>query len=286
MTAIPGQTTVYDFLDDDECAWVHLSLAWAVLTLDYSAPDTASLSKWNPTHTDVPSWLLTGRTYPDTTTCVPSTGAHGAGELTSYVAASRAKTYPSLESAPDLPANKAGCSTTSPALQMTLLAKADSFYSKTSRVFSPRTVGEISPSFSGRWPNSGFTTRLGECWIAVTSESHNDGAACSSLGGVVAANVAPRFFLNPKAAAGILRRATKRRRKIPMALRTALSEIAIGSKTSETEPSQATPVEATESRWSLRRLTPTECERLQGMPDGWTKRLERTGTDIQRRATP
>jgi site-specific DNA-cytosine methylase len=184
------------------------------------------------------------------------------------------------------PANKAGCSTTSPALQMTLLAKADSFFSKTSRVFSPRTVGEISPSFSGRWPNSGFTTRLGECWIAVTSESHNDGAACSSLRDVVAANVAPRFFLNPKAAAGILRRATKRRRKIPMALRTALSEIAIGSKTSETEPSQATPVEATESRWSLRRLTPTECERLQGMPDGWTKRLERTGTDIQRRATP
>lgn len=294
---IPGQTTVYDFLDDDECVWAQLSVAWAVLTLDYIGPDTASLSKSNPTHTDVPCWLATGRTYRDTTTCGPSTADPGVATSTFSRAASPAKTFPSPANAPDWPAGEAGCSTTSRASQLTLLDPETSFFLRTSPVFCHRTVAEISPSFSRRWTNSGFRISPGECWIAVTSECPNGEGESSSLADVVMAEVAPRFFLSRKAAAGILRRAVRRGRVLPEALRTALEALAhspdarpddstakpktswfngkpteaIGSKTSETEHSRPTLAEPTESpSSSVRRLTPTECERLQGLPMGWT----------------
>lgn len=222
--------------------------------------------------------------------------------------------------------------------------------------FFPPTVDEISPSYSRRWPSSGFTISPGECWIADTSECPSDGAASSSLPDVLEADVPPRFFLSPKAAAGILRRAEKRGRELPQALAEALRELASqhrgGDKrttrtsiakaeeptttwpkpdTSSQEPSAATPdpaaptpasspipseprdstpqrtapdgespsflsenqrAEVLETPYArqltkgggkmgqgypairdggkVRRLTPTECERLQGFPDGWT----------------
>ena len=42
-----------------------------------------------------------------------------------------------------------------------------------------------------------------------------------------------------------------------------------GADASEDGTGQGTPL-VTISPWSVRRLTPTECERLQGFPDGWT----------------
>src|SRR5581483_12397774 len=71
----------------------------------------------------------------------------------------------------------------------------------------PQRVGEISESFSRRWPSSGFTISPGECWTVDTSECPNGGGAYSSLRDVLEADVHPRFCLSPRAAAGILRRA-------------------------------------------------------------------------------
>jgi DNA (cytosine-5)-methyltransferase 1 len=41
-----------------------------------------------------------------------------------------------------------------------------------------------------------------------------------------------------------------------------------GADASEDDTGRGTPTAATET--TVRRLTPTECERLQGFPDGWT----------------
>lgn len=195
----------------------------------------------------------------------------------------------------------------------------------------PATTDEISESFSRRWPSSGFMTSPGECWTADTSECHSEGGEFSSLPSVLEADVQPRFFLSPRAAAGIIRRAEKRGKALPPHLDLALRELsaasveASGQQTrTDKEPSSLQPSlpngekeravrQETSVRTSsvraftqntrdevryigetgnhtgalaaqagmkqtnylhsekmVRRLTPTECERLQGFPDGWT----------------
>ena len=99
--------------------------------------------------------------------------------------------------------------------------------------------------------NAGLSSDTG-FWTANGSESPRDAAACS-LSAVLQKRVSERYFLSPKAAAGILRRATKRGRELPPALRQALEQRPMVSE-----------------RTGVRRLTPLECERLQGFPDGWT----------------
>lgn len=88
------------------------------------------------------------------------------------------------------------------------------------------TEAEISESFSRRWPNSGFTTSPTEFWTADTSECPSDGDGSSSLLDVLEATVPERFYLSPKAAAGILRRAAKRGKELPTRLREALEALA------------------------------------------------------------
>ena len=93
----------------------------------------------------------------------------------------------------------------------------------------------------------------GELWTLATSESPSDAVECS-LSQVLNPTAPQRFSLSARAASGILRRANRRGKVLPAALQTALE--AIG-----TEQLQISQV---------RRLTPTECERLMGWPDGWT----------------
>src|SRR5262245_18151282 len=99
----------------------------------------------------------------------------------------------------------------------------------------PATTGEISPSFSRRWASSGFTTSRGESWIADTSESPRDGDGSSSLPDVLEEIVHARFYLSPRAAAGILRRATKREKPIPRPLAEALRALSARSPTTEVD---------------------------------------------------
>jgi hypothetical protein len=73
---------------------------------------------------------------------------------------------------------------------------------------------------------SGFTTSPGECWTVGTSEFPSGGGESSSLPDVLVGDPAARFSLSPRAARGILRRAEKRGRELPRALRAALTDLA------------------------------------------------------------
>jgi len=81
--------------------------------------------------------------------------------------------------------------------------------------------GTLEPS-SGRWLNSGIAV-AGECWTLKTSESHSDAEECF-LSDVLqeTGEILPRYYLSPTAAAGILKRAEKRGKKMPDALKDAL----------------------------------------------------------------
>ena len=131
------------------------------------------------------------------------------------------------------------------------------------------TKGLTSPDFSMKWSNSGIVSR-GELWMLDTSESPND-AVESSLSQVLSPTAPARYSLSAKAASGILRRANRRGKVLPAALQTALEAIT-------TEQSQTNQV---------RRLTPTECERLMGWPEGWTiaQSHSRRGTAGSRRSS-
>jgi len=70
------------------------------------------------------------------------------------------------------------------------------------------------------------TAWRGEFWMLSGSESPKD-AVASSLPDVLETRPdLSRYYLSPKAATGILRRAAKRGRELPEALRTALESLA------------------------------------------------------------
>lgn len=85
-------------------------------------------------------------------------------------------------------------------------------------------------SSSGSWPNSGMGGPTG-CLTLSTSESPKDAAGCSLSDVLETQPVPQKYFLSPKAATGILRRAERRGRKLPGALEEALMGLAAAQKT-------------------------------------------------------
>lgn len=83
-----------------------------------------------------------------------------------------------------------------------------------------QTLALSSPSFRG----SGISTPSG-CLMLNTSEWPRDASVCS-LSDVLETRADARYFLSRKACAGILRRAEKRGRELPRALREALEAVA------------------------------------------------------------
>jgi hypothetical protein len=55
----------------------------------------------------------------------------------------------------------------------------------------------------------------GECWTLDIGASHSDASGCSLSAVLETGAVPPRYFLSPKACAGILRRAAKRGKELP-----------------------------------------------------------------------
>lgn len=95
----------------------------------------------------------------------------------------------------------------------------------------PARDGTLAPS-SGRWLSSGMASP-GECLTLVMPEFHS-AAVESFLWQVLEAQPLPeRYFLSPRACAGILRRAAKRGKTLPERLAAALEAVA----------GQATPTE-------------------------------------------
>jgi hypothetical protein len=124
------------------------------------------------------------------------------------------------------PENARPSSSSSHGSQTSLFQPEGTSSSRTFPDYFPAKADEISPSFSRRWPSSGFTTSPGECWTADTSECPSGGGVSSCLADVIQDNVASKYFLSPRAAAGILRRAEKRGRELPSHLLAALEAVA------------------------------------------------------------
>lgn len=126
------------------------------------------------------------------------------------------------ENAPDSPESAQDCFTS-------LRASCASFdpLGLSSRMFpdfSVQTVDEtLRKSSAFSWSSAGMGWR-GACSTASFSESPNAAAVCS-LSEVLESRVPQRFFLSPKAAAGILRRAERRGRELPEALMRALTHL-------------------------------------------------------------
>jgi hypothetical protein len=84
--------------------------------------------------------------------------------------------------------------------------------------------GTLVPS-SGAWANSGMGGPT-ESWTLNTSEWPNDAVVCSLSQTLEAGSVPQRFYLSAKACLGILRRAEKRGKELPPALKMALKGVA------------------------------------------------------------
>ena len=120
----------------------------------------------------------------------------------------------------------------SPILQSLNAIGPSGWFGRTSPASCQQTEdGRLEPS-SGAWLNSGIA-RPGECLTLSTSEHaasptlSRSAAAVCSLSHILETGAVPqRYFLTPKACAGILRRAEKRGKELPEALQRALSSVA------------------------------------------------------------
>ncbi len=95
----------------------------------------------------------------------------------------------------------------------------------------PTEEGILVPS-SGRWGNWGMggptesLTLNGSEHNGIRTPSRKDGDVCSLSDVLETQPVQPRFFLSAKACSGILRRAERRARRLPLVLEKALQAIA------------------------------------------------------------
>jgi len=160
--------------------------------------------------------------------------------------------------------------------------------------------GLLEPSSEG-WQNSGMGSPT-EFLTLSTSEFHSGAVVCLLSDILETGDVPRRFYLSATACKGILRRAAKRGRQLPQQLERALAASAIDNgrdHSSNISPTilkggdggygQGLSIAKTLTRRSdgspggggggfeivptcaaVRRLTPRECERLQGFHDDYT----------------
>jgi hypothetical protein len=146
------------------------------------------------------------------------------------VEGSPAKTSPSPDNAEDSTATAPASSTNTHGSQT--LFDPDGYSSRTYPVSSLHKAVGTSEQSLERWPTSGMAWRGGFS-TAVSSECRSDDAGCSSSEPALTEileppqNVPGRYSLSARAAAGILRRAEKRRRTLPEHLQVALLAVSM-----------------------------------------------------------
>jgi hypothetical protein len=139
-----------------------------------------------------------------------------------------AKTCRSLASVPVLPVKGQVCSMSQLALFANFEKPTESQTSpsgKTSQEPSAATLAETLLLSSKLWSTSGRVTLRGECWTAASQEWLNDAEECS-LSQILEESAPQKYWLSPKACAGILRRAEKRGKELPRPLERALTNVA------------------------------------------------------------
>jgi len=104
--------------------------------------------------------------------------------------------------------------------------------------------GTLVP-LSGRWANSGMGGPI-ESWTLNTSEWPNDAVVCSLSDVLETGELPQRYFLSPRACAGILRRAEKRGKSLPPSLAAALQAVALAPTSTATAESSHTPSKSVE----------------------------------------
>ena len=115
--------------------------------------------------------------------------------------------------------------------------------------FSVRTKAETLQKFSAfSWSNAGMGFN-GVCSTVDIGESHRDAVECS-LSDILESRVPQRFFLSPRAAAGILRRAAKRGQLLPERRRLALTALACADASLEAPQATRSAETATEKQIS------------------------------------
>ena len=98
--------------------------------------------------------------------------------------------------------------------------------------------GTLVP-FSEGWSNSGMGSRT-ECLTLSTSEWPRDAAVCSLSDTLETGDLPQRFFLSATACRGILRRAERRGKTLPVSLQAALLAVAGDREPEPTKPQQDT----------------------------------------------
>ena len=98
-------------------------------------------------------------------------------------------------------------------------------FMKTSPAFCRVTEDGTLEPYSGSWENSGMGSPTG--FLTANGSEFPSAAAVSSLSDILETGDVPRrFYLSAKACRGILRRAEKRGKELPEALRLALEAVA------------------------------------------------------------
>ena len=148
---------------------------------------------------------------------------------TSLPSGRHAKTSASPASVPGSTASDQSCSTKPPeSFGRCERPAVDShqlgLFGRTSEEPCLALTGVTSQQCSTSWPTSGRWTLHGECWMHAGSESPNV-AVESSLSLILQDNVPERFTLSPRACRGILARAERRGRALPVELETALRAV-------------------------------------------------------------
>ncbi len=106
-------------------------------------------------------------------------------------------------------------------------------FGKTSPELSAATEEQTSTLSLTKWATAGRWNKNGLCWMHSTSESpKGDDASSSSLSSILQSpeDVPTKYFLSAKAAEGILRRATRRGKTLPLMLERALRSVSLTRK--------------------------------------------------------
>jgi len=147
---------------------------------------------------------------------------------TSSLEAPRASRFPFVEHAGgSTTLEEASCLPTLRSLGVTGLAGLSG---KTSPACCQATEDGILVPSSGRWGSWGMGGPT-ESWTLNGSEWPSDAAVCSLSGTLETGVVPQRFYLSGKACAGILRRAERRGKELPLPLQRALEAVAASAPT-------------------------------------------------------